>query len=136
MPKAELRTTPRQANSAEADYLAGINRALAFMQENLDQPFVLDDLARAGGFTPFHFHRIFQAFVGETPADYRQRLRMKKAADILQSGRRTITEIATISGYETPSAFTLASRSWFETSLSKLRRLNELPDPDWRSLRL
>ena len=68
------------------------------MQENLDQSLVLDDLDRAGGFSPFHFHCIFQAFLGETPADYRQRLRMKNAADLLQSSSRTITEIAIIIG--------------------------------------
>ena len=126
---ADLRTPSRKTSSAEADYRAGINRALAFMQDNLDQPLVLDDLARAGGFSPFHFHRIFQAFVGETPADYRQRLRMKKAADMLRSGSRTITEIAIFSGYETPSAFTRAFRSWFGISPSKMRRQKELPDP-------
>jgi len=129
MLRAETRTSPRQAGSAEADYRAGINRALAFMQENLDQPLVLEDLARAGGFSPFHFHRIFKAFVGETPAGYRQRLRMKKAADMLQSNSRTITEIAINSGYETPSAFTRAFKSWFGFSPSKMRRLKEVPDP-------
>ncbi|HPC05354.1 MAG TPA: AraC family transcriptional regulator [Anaerolineaceae bacterium] len=128
MQKAELQTSSRQAISAEADYRAGINRALSFMQENLDQPLVLDDLARAGDFSPFHLHRIFQAFLGETPADYRQRLRMRNAADLLQSSSRTITEITIISGYEIPSAFTSAFRSWFGFSPSKMRRLKEMPD--------
>lgn len=99
------------------------------MQENLEQPLVLDDLDRAGGFSPFHFHRIFQAFLGETPADYRQRLLMKKAVDLLQSSSRTITEITIISGYEIPSAFTRAFRIWFGLSPSKMRRLKEMPSP-------
>lgn len=99
------------------------------MQENLEQPLVLDDLDRAGGFSPFHFHRIFQAFLGETPADYRQRLRMKNAADLLQSNSSTITEITIISGYEIPSAFTRAFRIWFGLSPSKMRRLKEMPSP-------
>jgi AraC family transcriptional regulator len=66
-------------------------------------------LARLGSlasFSPWHFHRIFAALVGEPPAEYIRRLRLEKAAGLLAADPgATVTEIALACGFSTSALF-------------------------------
>ena len=53
---------------------------LIHIQENIDKPLSLEALADVACFSPFHFHRIFAAYVGETLNDYIRRTRLEWAA--------------------------------------------------------
>src|SRR5262245_54462976 len=56
--------------------------------------------------SPFHFHRVFQALIGSTPADFVQRLRLEKALGILSHSRPpTLTAIALACGFSSSSDF-------------------------------
>jgi AraC family transcriptional regulator len=121
---ANLLATNGQRN-AELEYQAHIMAVLAYIQEHLDEPLRLDVLANVAGFSPFHFHRIFTAFVGETVADYVRRIRLQRAAQQLLDTAQSITEIALSSGYETPAAFTKAFRQYFAITPSKLREVRD-----------
>ena len=48
-----------------SDYQQRIIRVLVYIDEHFNDPLALDDLARIAYFSPYHFHRIFQAFIGE-----------------------------------------------------------------------
>ncbi|HAT30850.1 MAG TPA: AraC family transcriptional regulator, partial [Janthinobacterium sp.] len=60
-----------------------MNRVLDHIDRHLDTPLVLDDLARVAHFSPFHFHRVFAAWLGETLGDYVQRRRLAAGAGLL-----------------------------------------------------
>jgi AraC family transcriptional regulator len=47
-------------------YEARTHRVLEHIDRNLDQRLELEDLARVANFSPFHFHRLFAAWMGET----------------------------------------------------------------------
>ncbi len=49
-----------------AEYTARINRVIDYVEANIDKDLSLDELAEVAHFSPFHFHRIFSAMVGET----------------------------------------------------------------------
>lgn len=99
-----------------------INELIQFVQKNIDQKLTLEDLADVAGYSPFHIHRIFRAYVGETLGSFIQRLRMGKAIESLINGEKTITEIAFDSGYQTPAAFTKAFKHIFFTTPSQVRK--------------
>lgn len=83
-----------------------INRVMDFIDQNLEQPIELKDIAAVANFSPFHFHRIFTFLIGETPTDYIQRLRVEKAAWKLQKDPfPSITEIAYSCGFGSTSLF-------------------------------
>ncbi|MBM4137790.1 MAG: AraC family transcriptional regulator [Nitrospira sp.] len=44
------------------DHRERLNRVLVYIQENIDKPLLLATLADVACFSPFHFHRIFQAY--------------------------------------------------------------------------
>ncbi len=104
------------------DYTERLNRVLLYIQEHINEPLSLNELAGVACFSPFHFHRIFTAFVGEPLYEYIKRVRLEQAAMKLLYTRLPVTEIATSAGYETPASFTRAFRQHFGLSPSEFRK--------------
>ena len=70
-----------------AEYVGRINRVIDYIEANLAGDLPLETLAGVAAFSPFHFHRIFKAMVGETLSAFIRRRRVEKAASLaLQSG--------------------------------------------------
>ncbi len=59
----------------------------------------LEDLAQISGWSRFHFHRHFKSITGETPKQYELRLRLERAAVLLQASTKTIIDIALETGF-------------------------------------
>ncbi len=105
------------------EYLGRINRVIDFIESNIDAPLSLETLARVANFSPFHFHRIFSALVGETLNSFIRRLRVEKAASMLiDHPKDTITEIALACGFSSPAAFARAFAERFRMSASEFRQ--------------
>jgi AraC family transcriptional regulator len=92
-----------------------------FIQEHLDEDLSLDRLARVAHFSPYHFHRIFKALVGEGVNEYVRRLRLESAAVALKTTDRGILQVALDAGYGTHEAFTRAFRQLFGVSPTQFR---------------
>jgi AraC family transcriptional regulator len=74
-------------------------------------------------FSPFHFHRIFSAMVGETLSSFIRRLRLERAASMLiDHPKQTITEIAMACGFSSSASFARAFAERFGMSASELRQ--------------
>jgi len=87
-------------------YRARVARALAYVQGNLQGEVSLDGAAEAACFSKYHFHRIFSGLVGESFADYVRRLRLERAALLLeQRPGMSVTEAALSSGFSSSSVF-------------------------------
>ncbi len=107
----------------EKEYVRRMLKALTYIEEHLDEDLALDRLARVACYSPFHFHRIFQAVVGEPIHGYVKRLRMEKAAQKLRYSDEPVTEIAFDASFETPSAFTRAFKQFMGSSPRDYRAL-------------
>src|SRR5262245_62376267 len=92
-----------------------------FIEEHLEEELGLDRLARVAHFSPFHFHRLFRALVGEAVSEYVRRLRLEAAAVLLKTTGRPVTQVAFDAGYTTHEAFTRAFRLMFGVSPSQYR---------------
>jgi len=108
-------------NPTQDTYRHRILKVQLHIQEHLDEDLSLERLARIAHFSPFHFHRIFSALVGESVHDYVRRLRLEAAAMLLKTTDRPITQIAFDSGYDTHESFTRAFRQMFGVSPSQFR---------------
>lgn len=103
-------------------YQQRINRVLRHIEQHLDARPDLDGLARIACFSPYHFHRIFSAMVGESVAAYVRRLRLERAAMQLGHSDESVTQIALGAGYESMDAFARAFRAHFGMLPSAYRR--------------
>ena len=103
-------------------YISRINRVIDYIEAHIDADMSLEELADVANFSPFHFHRIFHAMVGETLSGFIQRVRIEKAADrLLANPKKSITDIAFEYGFSGSSAFARAFRDTFHMSASKWR---------------
>lgn len=89
------------------------NAVLIYIQNHLDEDLSLEKLSEIANLSTFHFHRQFHACYNETLHDYIKRLRLEKAAFIINHSDTPITEIGFSSGYETSSAFSKAFKKRF-----------------------
>jgi len=103
-------------------YFKCIDRVVNRLNEQLEAALTLDDLAAIAGVSPFHFHRLFRAITGETPAGTLRRLRLARAAAMLRNPGKAVTEIAFDAGFESSQAFSKAFRRETGYSASELRR--------------
>jgi AraC family transcriptional regulator len=117
-----------QRSETVAEHQESITRVMLFIQARLDQPPSLDEVAEVAAFSPFHFHRLFTAYTGESLSAFVRRLRLERAANRLRQTFDPITEIALDAGYETPTNFGRAFRQHFGQSPSEFREENHLLD--------
>src|SRR5689334_6788416 len=75
--------------------------------QGLDQGLDGAALAARALLSPFHFHRLLRAGIGEPPAAFRRRLLLERAAWRLGRGA-SVTEVALEAGYEAVEAFSRA----------------------------
>ena len=114
---------------AKAEYYARIHRVLDHVERHLDQELSFESLAEVGCFSPYHFHRVFGAVVGEPLMSFVARLRMEKAAKLLVHEPNTpVSRIAERVGMPDSSVFARAFRRQFGVSASAWRAGERPPD--------
>jgi len=106
---------------ARTAYEEIIRRTVEEIERRLDDPPGFRELADMAFLSPYHFHRIFRAMVGESPAELVRRLRLERAAAQIRTTTVSITEIAFDAGYATHEAFTKAFQSEFRVAPSVFR---------------
>jgi AraC family transcriptional regulator len=103
------------------DYKRRMLQVLVYIQQHLDEPLPLVELARVACFSPFHFHRVFKGMVGEPVKEYVRRLRLERAAHRLKLSPGPVIDIALDAGYLSHEAFTRAFRKAFGMAPSQFR---------------
>lgn len=113
------------------DYRAQLARVTAHIHDRLAEPLDLVELALVADLSPFHWHRIYHALMGETVAATVRRVRLHRASGHLAQSDLTVTEIARRCGYPNAQSFTRAFRQTFGQSPQAWRetRTGALP---WR----
>ena len=82
-----------------------LRRARDLMDRRYAEPVDLDAMARAAGFSRYHFARSFRAAFGEPPGAYLSRRRVERAKDLLRSANLTVTEICMLVGFSSLGSF-------------------------------
>jgi len=100
-----------------------INKAIDFITSHLTKNPSLDEIAEAASFSKFHFHRLFQAHVGETVLEFTRRLRLEKAASQLHFDRdKDVTAVALDCGFSSSQNFAKAFKKHFSMSPTVYRQ--------------
>lgn len=105
-------------------YNERIDAVKQYIRKHSHEPLEREVLAAIAGFSVSHFHRVFNACVGESVAGYVRRVRMERAGRKLRMGAVDIGEIALAAGYETHAAFGKAFKQHFGLSPSQFRQLD------------
>ena len=111
----------------KSDTMSWLIESRRFLAENFQDAPTLKIAADAGGYSPFHYHRLFKSAFGETPLEYVSRLRFEEARRLLNGSSLTIAEICLEVGYQSPSSFSLAFSERYGSSPSEFRRVFSIP---------
>ncbi len=81
-------------------------RAVEYIQDQLDTDLTVSGIAQAVYMSPYHFTRLFKESTGQTPHQYVVDARVKKAKELLITGKFTISEVAYHVGFVDQSHLT------------------------------
>lgn len=76
-----------------------------FIDDHLEQPLSIDNLAERAYLSRYHFIRLFRRCFYVTPHQYLTRKRLEKARELLADSQMTITEICFAVGFESVGSF-------------------------------
>ena len=85
------------------------------------EPLTVDDLARAAGLSRAHFSREFRRAFGESPHGYLLTRRLERAAALLRTTDRSVTEICFTEGLQSVGSFTTTFTRTYGLSPSAYR---------------
>jgi AraC-like DNA-binding protein len=85
---------------------AALSAALAYIDDHLDQPLRIPDLAARAGLSPFRFDQRLRALFGLSAGQYLSRVRIGRACDRLRHTEAPLSELALECGYADQAAFT------------------------------
>jgi AraC family transcriptional regulator len=116
-----MNDTTRKKHLRE-EYISRINRVIDYIESNIDKELKLESLAQVANFSPFHFHRIFRALIGEPLNQFIQRLRIERAAQqLIANPKKPITRIAYDCGFGSSASFARAFKDHYSVSPSMWR---------------
>jgi AraC family transcriptional regulator len=105
-----------------------MHRVTEHIDRHLDQYLDLEILAEVAHFSPFHFHRLFSAWMGETLGDYLRRRRCEVAATrLVAQPKLPVLEVAVGVGFGSAEAFTRAFNARFGCSPTTWRLQQSSP---------
>lgn len=120
---AMSRRLPAMRIQTRRELVRRLHHARDYMRSGFRRSMSLADIARASSLSPFHFHRAYRLFFGETPHQFVVRLRLDRAADRLRRTGCTVTEIAMSVGFESPAHFSRAFKNRFQCTPQSYRQM-------------
>lgn len=102
-------------------YYERINVVVQYINNHLNERLDLDYLAGLSFYSPFHFHRIMRAYLGESLGSYIQRSRIGIAAQLLRFTDLSISDISVKVGYDSPASFNKVFKKRFGISPTQFR---------------
>lgn len=105
-------------------YLNKIAPARQYLDEHFTEEISPNALSRLCGMSPSYLRRLFRQALGETPSEYKRRLRMAMAKDLLRGSQMTVSQVAALCGYEDLAYF---SRVFRKTTGVAPSRFCEMP---------
>ena len=99
-----LRLVERENHAIPAPYHR-LLPALEDLGRNFSRSGAVDDYARLCLMSPSLFRRLFREYTGTSPIEYRNRLRLARARELMESGEFSVAEAAQEVGFSNLSFF-------------------------------
>ena len=103
-------------------YLERVNTVVTYIREHLDEVLEVKKLAELSYLSPFHFHRIMRAFLGEPIGSFISKTRLETATKLLRYTSLNVEEIAHNTGFEVAASFNKAFKKLYAISPTQYRK--------------
>ncbi len=105
------------------NYINELQKAIDYIEDNLDKNINFEIAAKEVGMSAFYFHRIFSAIIGISPTKYIRNRRLTVAAQEISKNNKNILDIALKYGFESHEAFSRAFKN-FHGVVPKMAKTN------------
>ena len=93
-----------------------------YIQQNYRNSITLDDIAASGSISKSLCNKIFHTYVGDSPINYLLNYRVRKVAELLRTTSHTLSEIASLTGFNGTSYMSEMFKKSFEMSPREYRK--------------
>ena len=94
------------------NYINEMQKAIDYIEDNLDKDIDFKKVSKEVGMSAFYFHRIFSAVIGISPTTYIRNRRLTVAAQEISKNNENILDIALKYGFESHEAFSRAFKNF------------------------
>ena len=94
------------------NYINEMQKAIDYIEDNLDKDINFEKVSKEVGMSSFYFHRIFTAIIGISPTAYIRNRRLTVAAQEISKNNENIVDIAFKYGFESHEAFSRAFKNF------------------------
>ena len=113
----EGKTPPKSVKSPDEKLLANIMKAINGHLD--DDSLTMDLIASEVGLSRVHLNRKMKDLTGQTPHDFIRKVRLKKAAELLASGKMNVSEVTYTCGFSSPTSFSALFKKFYGVSPSQ-----------------
>lgn len=100
-----------------------IKQSIDYIEDHLQEPLTMNDIAVQAGFSKFHFHRIFHEKIGMSITEYIRMRRLANASAALLFTNEKILDIALYYQFQSQEAFTRAFKKIYHLPPGQYRKL-------------
>ena len=105
---------PQEVNETPSEDDLLMKRVVAYMEDNLgNSDITIDDIAQAVAVSRTSLHRKMKQMMGTSPMEFLREARIRKAAKILTTTDRNVSEIAYQCGFSDPKYFSKCFKATF-----------------------
>ena len=104
------------------ELLVDLRRARDHIDAHFSEPIDLQQLAAVAALSKYHFHRLFTAMYGRTPARYLSERRIERSQDLLRATNLTVTEVCFAVGFSSLGSFSSRFRAVVGETPSQFQR--------------
>jgi AraC family transcriptional regulator len=105
-----------------SEQIDAVQRMQDYIEQHLDTPFTLEQLARAAGYSPWHAIKLFKTQVGILPSEYVRARRLSHAAMRLRDTSDRVLDVALDSAFGSHEGFTRAFSDRFGLTPEQYRK--------------
>lgn len=117
--------TERMKTATRANYAKRIEKVVMYLCDHLDEALDLHRLAEEAHLSPYHFHRVYTAMMGETVVETLRRQRLHRASVKLLVSATPVAKLATEAGYGSVQAFNRSFRDAYGLPPAAFRKRGE-----------
>ena len=100
-----------------------ISKAITFINQNLHEIFLMDDIAKSVNMSVSSFHKHFKVITGISPLQYAKKLKLLEAKRLMTLENMDIEGAAFYVGYQSTSQFSREYSSYFGMAPGKHKKL-------------
>ena len=107
---------------SQTEYKKRIHKVQDYIEQHINEPMSIEELALVAGFSKYHFSRIFQGILHESLAHYVNRIRMEMSLFLLAHREdKNMTDIAYELGFTDSAIFSRAFKNYYGISPRQYR---------------